>query len=54
MYMCSFLVLKTACLNYREFDLEGDPWGYLIHGIYRPSPNTIKTCLKRVGHYGYE
>ncbi len=23
-YMCSFLVLKTAVLNYREFDLESD------------------------------
>ncbi len=22
--MCSFLVWKKACLNYREFDLEGD------------------------------
>ncbi len=22
--MCSFLVCKNACLNYREFDLEGD------------------------------
>ncbi len=22
--MCSFLVWKNACLNYREFDLEGD------------------------------
>ncbi len=25
--MCSFLVWKNACLNYREFDLEGDPVG---------------------------
>ncbi len=25
--MCSFLVLKNACLNYRQFDLEGDPVG---------------------------
>ncbi len=24
MYMCSSLVLKYACLNYSEFDLEGD------------------------------
>ncbi len=24
MYMCSFLVRKYACFNYREFDLEGD------------------------------
>ncbi len=37
MYICSFLVLKNACLNYREFDLEGDSWGYPIYGIYRPS-----------------
>ncbi len=22
--MCSFLVCKSTCLNYREFDLEGD------------------------------
>ncbi len=22
--MCSLLVCKNACLNYREFDLEGD------------------------------
>ncbi len=22
--MCSFIVWKNACLNYREFDLEGD------------------------------
>ncbi len=22
--MCSFLAWKNACLNYREFDLEGD------------------------------
>ncbi len=24
MYMSSFLVWKTACFNYREFDLEDD------------------------------
>ncbi len=24
MSLCSFLVWKNACLNYREFDLEGD------------------------------
>ncbi len=24
MCICSFLVWKNACLNYREFDLEGD------------------------------
>ncbi len=36
-YMCSFLVCKNACLNYREFDLEGNLVGYPIHGIYRPS-----------------
>ncbi len=24
MYICSFLMCKNACLNYREFDLEGD------------------------------
>ncbi len=35
--MCSFLVLHNACLNYRDFDLEGDIVGYLIHDIYRPS-----------------
>ncbi len=29
--------VKNACLNYREFDLEGDLVGYPMHGIYRPS-----------------
>ncbi len=23
-YMCSFLVWKYACMNYREFELKGD------------------------------
>ncbi len=54
--MCSFLVWKAACLNYREFDLEG----YLVgvpHAWYlsaQSTTNTTKTCLKRVGHGGYE
>ncbi len=48
--MCSFLVYKNACLNYREFDLEGDLVG-VSHTWYL---STIKTCLKRVGHCGYE
>ncbi len=54
--MCSFLVWKNACLNYREFDLEGDleggtPYMVFIGPVFH---NTIKTCLKRVGHGGYE
>ncbi len=53
--MCSFLVLKKACLNYREFDLEVDLIGYHYMVIIGPVfHNTIKTCLKKVGHGDYE
>ncbi len=37
MYICSFLVWKNACLNYRVFDPDGNLMGYPIHGMYRPS-----------------
>ncbi len=53
--MCSFLVWKNACLNYLEFDLEGDlvgvPRGVFIGPVFH---YTIKTCLKRVAYCGYE
>ncbi len=54
--MCSFLVWKNACLNYREIDLEGDlvggaPYMVFIGLVFH---NTTKTCLKRVGHCGNE
>ncbi len=53
MYMCSFLVCKNACLNYREFDLEGDlvgvPYTWYLSGQSFITPlkhhnkkNTIK------------
>ncbi len=54
--MCSFLVWKNACLNYREFDLEGDlvgvpqTWYLSTQSFITP----LKNCLKRVGHCGYE
>ncbi len=54
--MCSFLVWKNACLNYREFNLEGDLVG-VPHTWYFVGPVfhlIIKTCLKRVWHGGYE
>ncbi len=47
--MCSFLVWKNACLNYRDIDLETDLVG-VPHAWYL----SIKICLKRVGHGGYE
>ncbi len=54
--MCSFLVWKNACLNYREFDIEGDLVGaphtwFFIGPVFH---NIIKTCLKMVGYSGYE
>ncbi len=52
--MCSFLVWKNACLNYREFDLEGDlvgtPCMIFIGLVFH---YTIKAYLKRVWHCGY-
>ncbi len=53
MYVCSFLVSKNACLNYREFDLEGDLVGE-PHTWYLSGQSFIETCLKRVRHGGYE
>ncbi len=44
MYMCSFLVWKNACLNYREFDLEDDLVG-VPHTWYL-SAQSFKTLLK--------
>ncbi len=44
--MRSFLVCKNACLNYREFDLEGDPEG-VPHTWYLRAPPFI-TLLKLV------
>ncbi len=44
--MCSFLVWKNACLNYREFDLEGDLDG-VPHTWYLSAQSFI-TLLKFV------
>ncbi len=44
--MCSFLVWKIACLNYREFDLEGDLVG-VPHTWYLSAQSFI-TLLKLV------
>ncbi len=50
--MCSFLVWKYAYLNFREFDLEGGtPYMVFIGQAFH---YTNKTCLKTVGHCGYE
>ncbi len=46
MSMCSFLVWKNACLNYREFDLEGDLVG-VPHTWYL-SAQCFITLLKLV------
>ncbi len=54
--MCSFLVWKNACLNYREFDIEGDLVG-VPHTWYLTAQSFIrllKESLKRVWHCGYE
>ncbi len=45
--MCSFLVWKNACLNYREFDLEGDLVG-VPHTWYLSAQSFI-TLLKLDG-----
>ncbi len=45
--MCSFLVCKNACLNYREFDLEGDLVG-VPHTGYLSAQSFIR-LLKLVG-----
>ncbi len=39
--MCSFLVWKNACLNYREFDLEGDLVG-VPHTWYLSAQSFIR------------
>ncbi len=39
--MCSFLVWKNACLNYREFDLEGDLVG-VPHAWYLSAQSFIR------------
>ncbi len=44
--MCFFLVCKNACLNYREFDLEGDLVG-VPHTWYISAQSFI-TLLKLV------
>ncbi len=44
--MCSFLVCKNACMNYREFDLEGDLVG-VPHTWYL-SAQSFSTLLKLV------
>ncbi len=44
--MCSFLVCKNACLNYREFDLESDRVG-VPHTWYLSAESFIR-LLKRV------
>ncbi len=48
--------VKNACLNYREFDLEGDLAGGTPCMVFiGPALHyTNKTCLKRVKHGGYE
>ncbi len=45
MFLCS---VKNACVNYREFNLEVDLVG-VTH-----TRNTIKICLKRIGHGAYK
>ncbi len=51
--MCSFLVCKNACLNYSEFDLEGDLVAVFIVVFIGPVfRHATKTCLKREGHCG--
>ncbi len=49
--MCSFLVWKNACLNYREFDLEGDLVG-VPHTWYLSAQSFIR-LLKLVWR-GYD
>ncbi len=50
MCICSFLVWKNACLNYREFDLEGDLVG-VPHTWYLSAQSFI-TLLKLIcGEY---
>ncbi len=45
---------KNAPLNYHEFALWGNLWWLSMHSCYRANHNTIETCLKRIGHGGYD
>ncbi len=46
--MCSFLVWKNACLNYREFDREDDLAEGTAYMVFTGPVfhYTIKACLK--------
>ncbi len=44
--------VKSACLNYREFDLDGDL--VVVPHTRHISAQSIKTCLKAVRYCGYE
>ncbi len=44
--MCSFSVLKNACLNYREFDLEVDVEG--VPHTWHLSAQSFITVLQLV------
>ncbi len=44
--MCSFLVCKNVCLNYREFDREGDLVG--VHHTWNLSAQPFITLIKLV------
>ncbi len=46
MYMCSFLVWKKSCLNYREFDLEDDLVG--VPNAWNSSVQSFITLFKLV------
>ncbi len=46
--MCSFLVSKKACLNYREFDLEGDLVG-VPHTWYLSAQSFIRLLKLLLG-----
>ncbi len=50
MCICSFLVWKNACLNYREFDLEGDLMG-VPHTWYLSAQSFIALLKLIWGEY---
>ncbi len=50
MCICSFLVWKNACLNYREFDLEGDLMG-VPHTWYLSAQSFITLLKLTWGEY---
>ncbi len=55
LYAFLFLWEKTRVWIIASLTLKMTSWGYPIHGIYRLNLHyTIKTCLKRVGHCGFE